>query len=254
LNKLLQAIDLSVAPLSPPKEGGLARAIQQMLVPSVAYQDRRVEAYGRTVPHDDLGGDLVDLVATGRDVIAYVADVSGHDLPACVLMGMLKAAMHYGLTFGQPLPALLGDINRLLPSLKEPNMYATLAGLRFDESNQVEYITAGHVPLLHYRLRQGDVVRCSMDQFPLGLFEQAGYMSSRVPFEPGDLFALVSDGVVETDDAEEEEFGLERLEYILCDYAGRPLPEIFDAALAAVTRHGTPEDDQTLLLVRALKG
>lgn len=241
------------APVKAGKELGLALAIQNILVPSVAYEDKHVEVYGQTIPREDLGGDLVDLVAAGRDIVAYVADVSGHGFSAAVLMGMVKTAVRYGLNLGQALPALLDGLNRVLPAVKEPNMYATLAGLRFDGSNEVEYITAGHVPLLQYRRRQRDIVRCrSIAQFPLGLFEDAGYMSRRVRYEVGDVFVLVTDGVVEATDEHEGQFGFERLEQILCDSAERPLSEIFEAALAAVTRHGIQQDDQTLLLVRAL--
>jgi serine phosphatase RsbU (regulator of sigma subunit) len=241
------------APVKAGKGLELALAIQNILVPPVAYEDMHVEVYGQTIPKDDLGGDLVDLVAAGRDIIAYVADVSGHGLTAAVLMGMVKTAVRYGLNLGQALPVVLDGLNRVLPAVKEPNMYATLAGLRFDGSNEVEYITAGHVPLLHYRHRQGNIVRCrSIAQFPLGLFEGAGYMSRRVRYEVGDLFVLVTDGVVEATDNHEGQFGFERLEQVLCDSAERPLSEIFEAALAAVTRHGIQRDDQTLLLVRAL--
>ena len=239
------------APVKARKNRGLARTIQNTLVPSVTYAGGYVEAFGQTIPQEEIGGDLVDLVAAGNDVIAYVADVSGHGLPAGVLMGMIKTAVRYGLHLGQALPGLLDSLNRVLPGVKEPNMYATLAGLRFDGSNEAEYITAGHVPLLQYRRRQRNIVRCSMPQFPLGLFEGFSYVSRRVRYEAGDVFALVTDGVVEAADGQEAEFGLERLEQILCDLAGRPLSEIFEAALAAVTQHGKQHDDQTLLLVRA---
>jgi serine phosphatase RsbU (regulator of sigma subunit) len=239
------------APVKAGKE--LGRAIQDMLVPAVAYEDKHVEVYGQTIPKEGLGGDLVDLVAAGHDIITYVADVSGHGLTAAVLMGMLKTAVRYGLNVGQAFPALLDGLNRVLPAVKEPNMYATFAGLRFDGSNEVEYITAGHVPLLQYRRRQRDIVRChSIPQFPLGLFEDADYMSRRVRYEVGDVFALVTDGVVEATNEQESQFGFERLEQILCDSAERPLSEIFEAALGSVTRHGKQQDDQTLLLVRAL--
>jgi serine phosphatase RsbU (regulator of sigma subunit) len=232
--------------------GELARAIQRTIVPMVNYRDGHIEAYGQTIPREDLGGDLIDLVDAGDDTIAYIADVSGHGVPAGVLMGMVKTAVRYGLHLGQSLPELLDGLNRVLPAVKEPNMYATLAGLRFDGSNEAEYITAGHVPLLHYRRRRKDVVRRSIPQFPLGMFVGAGYLSARVRYETGDVFVLLTDGVVEAADAEEAEFGFERLEQILCDLAGRPLSEIYEAALAAVRRHGVQEDDQTLFLVRVL--
>ena len=263
MNSMLQAMpiqgpsvlaDLIDAPVKAQEELGLARAIQNTLVPSVTYKDMHVEAYGQTIPREEFGGDLVDLVAAGSDIIAYVADVSGHGLPAGVLMVMVKTAVRYGLHLGQALPVLLDGLNRVLPAVKEPNMFATFAGLRFDGSNEAEYISAGHVPLLQYRRRHKDIVRCSIAQFPLGLLEGVAYVSGRVQYEAGDVFVLVTDGVVEAAaaDGREGEFGFQRLEQILCDLAGRPLSQILDEALAAVARHGTQEDDQTLLLVRAL--
>jgi sigma-B regulation protein RsbU (phosphoserine phosphatase) len=96
------------------------------------------------------------------------------------------------------------------------------------------------------------VVRLSMEQFPLGLFPDVEYVSDRVPCEPGDIFAMLTDGMVETTDAWEEEFGLQRLESVLHASAGQPLSEIYDAAMEAVHRHGNPSDDRTLMLVRVL--
>jgi sigma-B regulation protein RsbU (phosphoserine phosphatase) len=196
-------------------------------------------------------GDLVDLVADGRDVIAYVADVSGHGLRAGVLMAMIKTAVRYGLLLGQPLAKLLDDINFVLPAVKEANMFATLAALRFDGSNEVEYISAGHVPLLNYRQRNGDVVRYSMSQFPLGLFAGASYVSRPFRYEAGDIFALVTDGVVEVGQDHDADCGFERLAQILRDLSERSLSNIAATVHAEVKLRGKQEDDQTVLLVRA---
>ena len=62
----------------------------------------------------------------------------------------------------------------------------------------------------------------------------------------------MTDGLTETVDQGEEDFGLERLEHLLVENAGRPLPEIFDFVLSAVDRYGVQQDDRTLLLVRIL--
>ncbi len=231
----------SVAPAIPIP---LSSDIQRTLVPPITYDGARVEAHGQSIPKDDVGGDLVDLVANGRDVIAYVADVSGHCLRAGVLMGMIKTAVRYGLLLGQPLAKLLDDINFVLPGIKEPNMFATLAALRFDSSNEVEYISAGHIPLLHYRQRNGDVIRYSMSQFPLGLFTNAGYVSRRLRYEAGDIFALVTDGVVELGEDQDADLGIERLAQMLCDVPACPLSDIAAAVHADVKRHGAQQDDQ----------
>jgi sigma-B regulation protein RsbU (phosphoserine phosphatase) len=229
----------------------LGSDIQNTLVPPLTYQTAHLEAHGQSFPKDDVGGDLVDLLADGRDVIAYVADVSGHGLRAGVLMGMIKTAVRYGLLLRQPVAKLLGDINRVLPAIKQPNMFATLAALRFDGSNEVEYISAGHVPLLHYRHRNKDVVRYSASQFPLGLIAGADYLTQRIPCEAGDIFAVVTDGVVEVGPDQDAELGFERLAQILHQSPTRPLSEIVDAVYSDLRLHGPQQDDQTILLVRA---
>ena len=236
----------------PPAQPQTSRDIQAALVPLVSYHGSRMEAYGQTMPKDDVGGDLVDLVAAGRDPVAYVADVSGHGVRAALLMGMVKTAMRYGLHLGQPLTKLLDQMNCVLPAVKEAHMFATLAALRFDGTGEAEYISAGHVPLLHYQRRRQNVARYSMSQFPLGLFEDADYASCRIPYERGDLFLLVTDGVVETGDDRDADSGLEVLAQILMSFAERPLPEVFDVMRAAISGHGIEaHDDQTVLLLRA---
>jgi sigma-B regulation protein RsbU (phosphoserine phosphatase) len=225
--------------------------IQDTLVPRISFEDAHLQALGRTIPKDDVGGDLVDLIQTGQDVTVYVADVSGHGLRAAFLMGMIKTAVRYGLRLGQSLAKLLDHMNCVLPAVKQPHMFATLAALRFDGSSEVEYISAGHVPLLHYRRRQGDVVRYSMQQFPLGLFADDTYVSRRVGYEPGDIFLLVTDGVVEAGEDRDADSGFEQLARILGDRSGAPLAQIVEAVQALVAGMGAQHDDQTVLLVRA---
>jgi len=235
-------------------ELALAQAIQTTLVPPISYRTAVLEMYGRTIPSEAVGGDLVDVAASADGaVLAYLADVSGHGIPAGVLMGMVKTAVRQAMEFGQPLPLLLDGINRVLPAVKEPNMYATLAGLFFSSSSEVEYTVAGHLPLLHYRQLENDVIRRSMEQFPLGMFPATSYRSERVNCGPGDLFALVTDGLIETINETEEEFGLDRLEQLLQQNTTKPLEEIFEAILAAVVAHGYQQDDRTVLLVRVLR-
>ena len=79
-----------------------------------------------------------------------------------------------------------------------------------------------------------------------------GYVTEHAQFGPGDIFALVTDGLIETLNQKDEEFGLQRLEHLLLQNAARPLPEIFDALIAAVSAFGPQKDDRTVLLVRIL--
>jgi phosphoserine phosphatase RsbU/P len=238
--------------LSPsrPKADSLARQMQSTLVPPLSHSGAQLEAYGRSLPKDDVGGDLMDLVASGNDITAYVADVSGHGFRAGVLMGMVKTAVHYGLLLGQPLTKLLDDINRVLPVVKESNMYATFAALRFNGSGQAEYISAGHVPLLRYRCATGEVLRYCVSQLPLGLLASDGYTSTAIPCEPGDIFALVTDGVLERGDERDPDLGLDRITRLLRNNADAPLSGLAELVYAQLAPCGKQHDDETVLLLK----
>jgi len=231
-------------------ELSLARGIQATLVPTVSFQNSTFEVYGKSIPSAEMGGDLIDLIQSDGSLLAYIADISGHGLAAGQLMGMLKTAMRVCLELRQHPVALLESADRVLPAVKEPNMYATLALLRFDGSAEAEYALAGHVPILHYRDRSRDTVRLSMEQFPLGLIPGGCYASQRVTYLSRDLFLMLTDGISEVPNERDEEFGLARLEQLLTQYAAQPLPHIWELIMEQVHQHGLQQDDQTLLLVR----
>jgi Stage II sporulation protein E (SpoIIE) len=233
-------------------ELSLAHGIQATLVPTISFQNTSFELYGKSIPGTEMGGDLIDVVKSDDGLVAYVADISGHGLPAGQLMGMLKAAMRVAMQFRQMPVAALESADRVLPDLKEREMFATLALLHFDGSSEAEYALAGHPPILHYRHASRDTARLSMEQLPLGLFPGGSYASQRVVFSPRDLFLMVTDGITEVANATDEEFGLTRLQELLTRHATRALPEIWDLIMQEVRQYGLQQDDQSLLLLRVL--
>ena len=233
-------------------ELSLAHGIQATLVPTISFQNASFELYGKSIPSTEMGGDLIDVIESDGGLVAYVADISGHGLPAGQLMGMLKTAMRLAVQFRQMPVAALESVDRVLPDLKEPEMYATLALLRFGGSSEAEYALAGHPPILHYRHGSSDTARLSMEQIPLALIPGGSYASKRVTFSPRDLFLMVTDGITEVANERDEEFGLTRLQELLTRHATRALPEIWDLIMREVRQYGLQQDDQSLLLLRVL--
>jgi hypothetical protein len=233
-------------------ELSLAHGIQATLVPTISFQNASFELYGKSIPSTEMGGDLIDVIESDGGLVAYVADISGHGLPAGQLMGMLKSAMRLAMQFRQMPVATLESVDRVLPDLKEREMFATVALLRFGGSSEAEYALAGHPPILHYRHGSSDTARLSMEQLPLGLIPGGSYASKRVIFSPRDLFLMVTDGITEVANARDEEFGLTRLEELLTRHATRALPEIWDLIMREVRQYGPQQDDQSLLLLRVL--
>jgi serine phosphatase RsbU (regulator of sigma subunit) len=232
-------------------ELALAHRLQRVLVPPVVFRNSKIEIYGRSIPSDQVGGDLVDVVESDEGVLAYLIDVPGHGIPAGTLMGAAKAAMRStaSLTLGDA----LDTVNRVLPSVKEAAMYATLAAIRFGAADgEVEYTLAGHPPILHYRSAAGTIEALTLQQFPLGFFDHSRYETRRVACGPGDVFALFSDGIVEAANTSDVQFGIDRVAAQLAALASKPLGEILEAVIAAAAAHGTSHDDRSILVIRVL--
>ena len=132
-------------------------------------------------------------------------------------------------------------------------MYATLAAVRFRAADRgVEYTLAGHLPILHYRATTGTIEALSVLQFPLGFFDDSRYETRRVGCAPGDVFALFSDGIVESANAIDEQFGVDRVAEQLAAVASIPLEEILEAVIAAAAAYGASHDDRSILVIRVL--
>ena len=234
----------------------LAHGIQKTLVPPIALRTADFELYGRSDPSDKVGGDLVDAVhLPDGSTVAYLADIAGHGLQAGILMGMVKTAARTALleessrSPPEVLSSLLERLNRVLPDVKESQMYASFAAFSLDANGTVFYALAGHPPFLHYRHRES-VERISREQFPLGLLPVTDFFAEAAVLSSGDLLVVVTDGILEACDQAEREFGLDRLQEVISDHEWEELPALSEAILRAVRAFGKQVDDQTLLLIR----
>ncbi len=235
-------------------ELNLARTIHRELVPPIARSIGDYEFRGLSIPSGEVGGDLVDVVEhdDGAAWTAYVTDVSGHGVPSGVLMGMIKSAMRMVLVARVPLDAMLDRLNDVLYELKPPQMYATFAAIRHDGEEKLDFTLAGHLPVLRWRAASGQVDELTVGQVPLGILPGRTFEASTCQCEPGDVLLLLTDGITEVFDARDEEFGFERVKTVLATHAREPLEGLERHLLAAARAHGTPHDDQSLILIRRL--
>jgi stage II sporulation SpoE-like protein len=232
-------------------EVALAREIHEVLVPRLTWQDARFELAGASFPAYEVGGDLIDAIRTDRCMTCFVADVSGHGVPAGTLMAALKSAARMRLLGPASIADLLTDLNRVLFAIKRANMFATAACLQI-EGSRIEYGLAGHLPILHWSRATRQVLRLTEGQIALGIFESARYEQRPIEVGVGDVLVVVTDGLTEVMDRHDREIGLEGIESVLAAHAEEPLDRLIAQILGLVRRHGPQRDDQTLLLIRIL--
>ncbi|HSY03411.1 MAG TPA: SpoIIE family protein phosphatase [Acidobacteriaceae bacterium] len=233
-----------------------AHSIQRTLVPPISASFSGYDLNGLSLPSEKVGGDLVDVVLLpNRSVLAYVADVSGHGLQAGILMGMVKTAVRTILLESSDDPArllanLCDRLNRALPTVKESHMYATLSAICLAPDGRIEYTLAGHPSILYYQASSRTVEALGSNQLPVGLLPVDAYISHSLQIEQGDLLAIVTDGILEAANAQEEEFGSDRIAALLLQMAGQDLGSMRDRIVSAAQAFGKQADDQTILLIR----
>ncbi len=228
----------------------LAAEIHDTLVPRIKLDGAGFEVSGRAAPASRVGGDLVDAVLADGTLTAYVADVTGHGVPAGTLMAGLKSAARMRLRAPATIGQLLDDLNAVLMEIKRPNMFATAACLRLTPAQEVTYALAGHLPVLHRHASTGEVDRLANGQMALGILPGQTYSEFPVAVQAGDVLALVTDGLTEVEDRKGREMGLDGIEAVLRARGNGPLEQLLDAILEAARTHGPQRDDQTVLLVR----
>jgi sigma-B regulation protein RsbU (phosphoserine phosphatase) len=226
----------------------LAHEIHQVLVPVVERSIGGYDFYGVSRASGQVGGDLVDVVPLDEGWFGYVADVSGHGVSSGVVMGMFKSALRMRLRQDGPISSLLDDLNSVLHPLKSSAMYVTVACVRGHAGGALEFAVAGHLPIL--RTRGNAVEEITTPQIPIGMFEDYRFTSAALDCAPGDLLALLTDGLIEVFDRLDRELGLDAIKALLASSADRPLREIADAIVSKARAHGAQLDDQTVLLVR----
>jgi len=234
------------------QEIGIARDIQQALLPKNFRDYPHLSVSGINFPCLAVGGDYFDVFSLGDNRTAFLlADVSGKGLGAALCTNLLQGALS-GMTLGTDPARVFNHVNRFLCDHAEIGRYATMFFGILDEQGHLEYINAGHPsPFL---IRNGvaeDVF--TEGSYPVGLVPEAEYTTVCLKLEPGDTLVLFSDGVTEAMDPAEQLFGVPRLKEVLMGQMQTPLDELQRLVLDAVENfaHGASQaDDLTLLLVR----
>lgn len=228
----------------------LATEIHHVLVPEINTSIGEFEFFGRSVPSSEVGGDLIDVFEEPHGWIAYIADVSGHGVAPGIVMAMVKSAARMQISSTEKSSELLARLNRTLLPIKKPDMFATFAYLAWN-GERLEYSLAGHPAILHFHAATKEISEeTEFSNMPLGMFDQQEFLSGSVDCAPGDLFLLLTDGILEVSNDKGEEFGLTGARALLSAQASDPMNAIYDALLAATKHHGNAVDDQSVLLVR----
>jgi serine phosphatase RsbU (regulator of sigma subunit) len=234
------------------QELGIARQIQQALVPQGLQDYPHLAITGIHRPCNEVGGDYFDVFPMPNGRIALlIADVAGKGLGAALLTTMLQGALS-AMTMGVDPVEVFNHLNRFLCDRPAVARYATMFFGVIAPDGILEFVPASHPsPLL---LRRGEVSELySGGSFPVGLIEMASFQSKRIQLEPEDTLLLYSDGVTEAMDRQKQLFGAVRLKGALRRHPDSTVGDIQAGILNAVDQFAasaSQSDDITILVVR----
>jgi len=239
----------------------IAREIQTWLLPGAPPQIPGISVAYATRPANTVAGDYYDVFPrpgkTNEEnrVVFAVADVAGKSIPAAMLMATFQASLKTLSTAQVALPELVANMNRYACSNSQGGLRFTTAFLaEYDAARRVfHYINAGHNnPIL--RRASGLIERLDVGGLPLGIQPEAKYESASVALAPGDWLIIFTDGLVEAENAHQEEYGEPRLlSAVAAGAATTPADMLkrFMAELDLFVGNTPQHDDVTCLLVKA---
>jgi serine phosphatase RsbU (regulator of sigma subunit) len=235
----------------------IASNIQRTILPEESPEIPGLEVNAKTRPAVEVGGDNFDFIQRGDNFFIYVGDVTGHGVPAGLIMMMVNTLLHtYSEMYDTAYDIVVNTNRQLKPRIKA-SMFMTMVMLKWDSKAQkMTYVGAGHEHLLIYKPSTGKIEARKTGGVAIGMVPDNSKLvkEQKLELEEGDIVVIYSDGITEAKNEEGEMFGLERLEETIKKYAVQYGPSgiIHHTALdfSRFVGESEQEDDITMMAVR----
>jgi phosphoserine phosphatase RsbU/P len=227
----------------------MAARIQRTLLPRRDWANDGWRAHYHYQPANVVSGDYCDLIESNGGFLFLFGDVAGKGVAASMLMSHLHATFRTLAGQHLPLPLLMEHANRLFCESTMAGQFATMIVGCASSDGRVEYVSAGHLPLLH--LSPSGVCSREATGVPLGMFSSTHFPVCQVQLEAGDKLLLYTDGLTETADGGGNEYGISRVHDLAKRHAAAEPRDLLAACLEEVRLFAptTKQSDDLTLLV-----
>jgi sigma-B regulation protein RsbU (phosphoserine phosphatase) len=232
----------------------MAYDIQMNLLPKVSPQLVGYDIAGISVPAQIVGGDYFDFIMIEDNRLSLcLGDVSGKGIAAAMLMANLQATIRSQTRVNPEPKDCLQHSNKHLFQSTDRQKFATLFyGILDIQTHQLVYANAGHNR--PYFFSGNDQPVClETAGLALSIMYNVFYAEDTISFKPGDFLLIYSDGITEAMNAENEEFGEERLIALMIKNRNQSANQLIKNVIASVQQFtgGKPQtDDMTLIVIR----
>jgi len=238
------------------QELDIAKQVQARLFPQTLPPLKTLEYAGLCRQARQVGGDYYDFLDLGGERLGFViGDISGKGIAAALLMANLQANLRSQCAIAVDQPErLLRSVNQLFCENTTDGAFATLFFAEYNDATRgLRYANCGHLAALLLHCNDS-FERLESTATVLGVFKKWDCAISEIQISPGDIFALYTDGITESFNDADEEFGEERLAAALCRHRALPSNDLLAAIVDEVHRFSPREqhDDITLIVAKSL--
>ncbi|MGB0423279.1 MAG: PP2C family protein-serine/threonine phosphatase [Flavobacteriales bacterium] len=200
------------------KELELAAEMQAMLVPDTLPSDTFFDVSAIYRPHQQVGGDYYDFIELNENEVMFcMADVSGKGVSAAFLMSNFQAYLMAIFKYKElSLEEAVTELNERVMHSAKGEKYITFFVARYNKTNRMlNYINCGHNPPL-LMAPSKEVEWLKFGSVGLGMFEEIpNIQTGSVKVESNSVIVCYTDGLVEVENEQLEEYGTERLEELV---------------------------------------
>lgn len=201
------------------KELDIAKRVQQFIIPKEFSHIPYPSVSGRYLPIEDIGGDFFDYYPLPGGSFGFlIADVTGHGIPAALVMTMAKMIFSIYAPRFTSTRELFSIVNDQMSGLLLDTQYITSFFVIYNNKNKtISYTNAGHTRALFYRSSKRKVLALDTTGYFIGLSKNTKYEEKAIQIEPDDKLFLYTDGITEIKNFHGEEFGEHRLAQFIAD-------------------------------------
>lgn len=237
----------------------IAKEVQDKLLPTNLPFTDRIEFAALSENAYEVGGDYFDVSHPQEHLFRVaIGDVSGKGTTAAFYMAEMKGIFHALTQLNMTTRQFVATTNQALAECLQQGFFVTLTYLEIDiRRRNVQLIRAGHTPTYFYRAKSKTVESFREGTLGLGLVRKPGFIDyihepTEINYDPGDLLVLYTDGLIEARNKAGEEFGYDRFQTIIEQYADTPVEELASRIVEAVKTFTASvlDDDYTVLLIR----
>jgi serine phosphatase RsbU (regulator of sigma subunit) len=219
----------------------IARRVQEALVPQRSFKAPSLDIRSAYIPSEVLSGDFYDYFLQDQSMYLFVADVSGHGLPAAILVSLLKSYIHTEADNGRSLSEFMARLNDFLFSVSLPTQFATAALFRMNERELV-YSNAAHPPFLLYQREQRRAVLHEQPSNLLGAMPNMDFDEHSVAVSPGDTLFVYTDGLTDRVNRDGDFYSIDRIAKVLEQTPDGDVGAVYDAIYGDVTEFSATEE------------